>query len=161
MDHVPNPTRPYKYFRPRQAARGNVNLASSVNFATCLLTNASTGAFYLVLREWRLSSGAANTVRVASTKALTATATGVTVPMVPDMAAPDGVMGSVDAATQIVADYRIVIPAGADQWYQHDYPFGVIPPQWSLAFQAQTAAQALVLSAVWESVAEEELDSVF
>lgn len=157
MDNY-NPNRRYEWFRPREASRGSVALASSVNFATCLLTNASTGPKYLIVRNFRISSGAANTVRVGNSKAFAASATGVAVPMVPDTAPLDGVMGSLDAATQLVADYRVIIPAGNDQFWPNDWPVAILPPGWSLVFQVNVAAQALTLSCVWEAIDADQLD---
>lgn len=42
--------------------------------------------------------------------------------------------------------------------WQHDFPFGIIPPNWSLIFQQSSA---LGLSILYEAVFSDELDYAF
>lgn len=156
-----NPTRKYKWFRPRQAVRGSIPLVNSVNFATAGLYNDSNGAQYLAVR---LPVVAGNHPVLASyQKGLLAGATLVTnvTPLIPESAKLPGQLFSVDFAT-LFTNTDWDVNQNDNILYLWPFPFAVLPPNYSLVLQNQTASgQITAAMFVWEAIYPDELDYAF
>jgi hypothetical protein len=153
-----NPMRRYKAFRPRQSSRGTKAQATPTNRATISIYNNSTGAHVLAVRHWMLNGTANGVVSTAYAAGQVGSSQGLVTALLPSEAPQAGLIASIDTTTVYPADFNIALAAaGEAEWY-HEFPFGIIQPGWSLVFQAQTAAQAMTVAAVWESILIEELD---
>ena len=153
-----NPTRRYKHFRPRQASRGMKASGVPTNLATISLFNDSTGPYVLVLRDFTLYGTASDNVQVSYARGQIGSSQGLVSALLPSEAIQNGRIASIDTATVYPGDYAIPLSTlGAYEWY-HDFPFAVIQPNYSLVFQGTTAAHAVTVACVWESILVDELD---
>lgn len=160
MDEGLNPTRRYKWFRPRQAAFITGSISGAANNSDVILYNNSRGPQTLVLRDLRVISGAGSEVFLSMQHGTVGTLLSTAVPktMWPDQATPPGQIYTLDDATDLSSNFGLGCPnAGVPMW-QHDFPFGIIPPNWSLIFQQSSA---LGLSILYEAVFSDELDYAF
>lgn len=155
------PKRRYKEFRPRQGARGMKQTTVPVNLATVGIFNNTTGAQYLVVRDLTVNGTVSDLIAVSYANQAIGTSQGLVRQLVPSMATQVGLIASIDTATVYPGDYLIALSTtGVWEWV-HDFPLAVLEPGWSLVFQDQTAAHALEVSAVWETINSDELDWVW
>ena len=153
-----NPTRRYKHFRPREAARAQKTLTPT-NKATFSLYNDTTGRSVLVVRDFTVQGTANDLVGTSYQSGQIGTSQGLVQPLMPSGGKTAGLLASIDTVTTYASDYILALSSlGAFVW-QHDFPFAVIEPGWSLVFQAATAAHATTVAVVWESIQIDELDS--
>lgn len=153
-----NPRREYRLFRPRQAVRGRSTTGTPVNLATVGLFNNSTGRSVLVVRDITVSGPASDTVSASYQRGQIGSTAGLQASIVANEAAQPGTINSVDTATVYPGDYVLALTAQGAFWWQHDYPFAVIEPGYSLVFQDGTAAHAIAVSLIWEAIEIDQLD---
>lgn len=153
-----NPTRRYKHFRPREAARGLKATTVPTNRATISIFNNSTGPRILVLRDFTLNGTAADTVNTSYQPGQIGSSQGLVASMLPSQPSPGGLIASIDTATVYPGDYQLALSSLGIFVWQHDIPFGVVEPGFSLVFQVNVAAHALAVAAIWEAVSIDELD---
>lgn len=151
----------YGGFWSRQAYRGFVTLGSSVNFATCMLFNNSTGDRYIVVRDWRIRANGGTQVGFAYRKGLLGSAGGTITALVPEDPVVAGQMSATDQAGAITNDYMTVMVGNDDKFWQHDFPFAVLKPGDGLVAQVQVAATFLSLGLIWEAPLADQLESYF
>jgi|SRR6266481_1263959 len=152
-----NPTRRYKWFRPRQAARGAIQLSGPANHATLSLFNDSKSTDVLVVRQFLVSGGSNGLVAVALMQTAQGSAGGAIVPVVSGERRLSGALYSLDTAVLITPDYYLDFGDDATIW-PIVLPFQVLEPNWSLVFQDLNNAQTMQLSILWEAIEADELD---
>lgn len=153
-----NPRRMYRLFRPRQGNRGRIFTGVPVNLATAGLYNNSRGRSVLVVRDISANGTAGDTIN-ASYQALQITANaGSQASIVANEALQPGLMAWVDTATVYPGDYALSLTAQGVFWWQHDFPFAVIEPGYSLVFQDSAATHAIGISLIWEAIEIDQLD---
>ena len=152
-----NPTRRYKWFRPRQAYRGAITLSGPVNNATLLLNNNSTGPLIIVVRDFLVVTTAAHLIAVAAFNGTLGSSGGTITPMISGEAQGPGVLYSVDDSTTRIADYYVAAQLNQPQW-RHDFPFQILQPGQSVLFQDTTGAETMRLAILWEAIYSDELD---
>jgi len=153
-------TRRYKWFRPRQAARGGVPLTTATNYATTALYNNSTGSTVLVVRDWQCSQGGDGnyTAQFGYYQGrLTGTNYPAT-PLFPGDAVPNGLVDYSDQPHILPAEYANCGWITLSAYWPHDFPFAILPPGWSLFLQAPAKTTILSFGIVWECVSIDELD---
>lgn len=153
-----NPRRLYRLFRPRQAMRGRSTTGTPTNRATVGLYNNTTGRSTLVVRDVTISGTASDTISIQYAQTQIATTAGQQAALVANEAITPGLMAWVDTATVYSGDYIAALTAQGAFWWQHDFPFGVVQPGYSLVFQDTTAAHALSVSLIWEAIEIDQLD---
>lgn len=151
-------TRRYKWFRPRQAARGQGFISGPTNYGTVALWNSSTAAQIMVVRALRVLTSSQDTPSVCYLQGSIGGTAGVVQPLVPGDAAPPGKITSLDDATQITPDWWFSLPSSGDDWWPHNFPFAILLPNWSLVVQANSKAENCRVSFLWESITEDQLD---
>ena len=152
-----NPTRRYKWFRPRQAMRGYDGFSAPTNYATIGLYNNSRSTHVLVLRD--IQTGGGHTTFASPQDALPTGATVVTTvnPVFGLQAALAGQVFHLDSATLYTnTDWDISNNFPPNRVL--NIPFAVINPGQCLLFQSQTRATFLTFQAIWEAITIEELD---
>lgn len=156
-----NPTRRYKWFRPRQAVRAHFLTVTPANWATLALFNNSTGSQLLVVRDYGIDpfSTAAGVIFFQQGKFGTLQAGDVT-PIVPSGGALPGQFYYDDEATAR-STAQIGAVSGTPQQWVHDFPFWIIEPNWSLVFQSNTIGQAVGVFVGYEAIFADELDYAF
>ncbi len=152
-----NPTRRYKWFRPRQAARGAVTGFFATNYATISLFNTSQGPHVLVVRDFRVISNSGGNFVVANVQGSLGSAAGTVANLFPADGAMPGQTYRFDNPNTLTADYGFQTSSGFMGW-PHDLPFGFIQPGWSLAFQSTSTGQTIGLAFLWEAIGIDELD---
>lgn len=155
-----NPTRRYKWFRPRQAAWGQISLASPTNKATLSLFNDNLGTQYLVVRTFQIQATAAHNISIQHQKGSFGTSGGNISSFVTNDAKKAGALYSLDTATALAPRWQTVANANTLPW-PIDIPFAVLLPGWSLSFQDQTSAETMILNIMWEAIEADELDFYF
>lgn len=153
-----NPRRMYRLFRPRQAMRGRSTTGTPVNHATVGLYNNSTGRSTLVVRDVTISGPASDTIAIQYAQGQIATTVGQQAMLVANEATEPGLMAWIDSATVYSGDYIAALTAQGAFWWQHDYPFAVVQPGYSLVFQDATVAHALTVALIWEAIEIDQLD---
>lgn len=159
-----NPTRRYKWFRPRQAARGSITLGNVTNYSTVALFNSSSGAHYLVIRDYEtIFADPGGLTSIGYVQGQLGTAGGVKTPLVPGEAVPPGILTSLDSATLLTLDWPLPWMGGAmnnsSAWWPHNFPFAVLPPGWSFVLQDNAVGSGLAqLNVMWEAILADELD---
>jgi len=159
MADFENPTRKYKYFRPRQAFRGTANLTPT-NLPSFALYHTGLNATVLIVRYWELTLAAAATVLTAIQRGVYGNKVMTGVGIVPETAAPAGNVNSLDTATAITGDASPAVVPPVYGWIQ-DYPFTVLQPGCSLIVQGQTVAQAARVTFFWEEILIDQLDFLY
>lgn len=155
-----NPARRYKWFRPRQAARGGIayNAGAASKFTTGALFNSSTGRALLVVRNWHVYQSGVNGSHFGY---YNGRLTGTNYPaqsFFPGDSAPAGLVdGSQQAAALALTEYQIGGNDVTNSW-PSTLPFAVLAPGWSLVCQAVNSNSAMLVSFLWEEVAIDELD---
>ena len=155
-----NPARRYKWFRPRQAARGGVpkTTPSAGTFFTVSLYNSSTGATVLVLRDWSISGAGANLTALGYNKGRL---TGTNYPaqsFFPGDSAPAGLVDYQAAAAALTGDYYTTLNSTAGGLWPHDFPFAIVPPGWAFFMCITIAAAFGQAGFLWEEISIDELD---
>lgn len=158
MDGEFNPRRRYKDFRPRQAVRAFKNTGVPTNLATVSIFNDSTGPFVLMVRDLEISGNANDLIALSFFHAQVGTSQGNTSPLASNEARQNGLIASIDTATVYPADFTAPLTGQGVYYWWHDFPVAAIWPGWALVIQDGTAAHALAVSALWESIAIDELD---
>jgi hypothetical protein len=153
-----NPTRRYKHFRPREAARALKAQGTPTNKATISLFNNSTGPRVLVVRDFTLNGTAADVIATSYQQQQIGTSQGFVASLLPSQPPPSGLLASIDTATAYAGDYQLALSSLGIFVWQHDFPYAVIEPNFSLVFQCTTTAHALTASLVWEAISIDELD---
>jgi hypothetical protein len=153
-----NPTRRYKWFRPRQAARGFADTNAGSNFPTYYLFNNSTAAQYLVVRA--ISGQFGNGLALAYVQGNPGVALGTITPLIPGTAALPGLLTFLDAAAAITPDgggpsYQTATQGTS---WNHEFPIAILPPNWSLAIADLGGSQPRAVSVFWEAIFADELD---
>jgi hypothetical protein len=156
-----NPTRRYKWFRPRQAIRGSIVSPTPTNWGTLWLFNDTTGSQYIVLRDVapRVDASSANFYFFRQGKAGTIQ-TGHLYPYVASTAKRAGIFYFSDEASQFTDDQVVTTLVGSMVWL-HQFPIIVLEPGSSFVIQANNAGQSVGVIAVWESIEADELDYAF
>jgi hypothetical protein len=160
-EEIFNPRRPYRFFHPRQAMRGRATTGTPTNRATVGLYNNSTGRSTLAVRDVTISGTASDTVAIQYVQTQVATTAGQQAALVANEAITPGLMAWIDTATAYSGDYIAALTAQGAFWWQHDYPFAVVQPGYSLIFQDTTVAHALTVSLIWEAIEIDQLDWFF
>lgn len=153
-----NPRREYRLFRPRQAMRGRSTTGTPTNRATVGLYNNSTGRSTLCVRDVTISGPASDTINIQYAQGQIASTAGQQSALVVNEAITPGLMAWVDSTTVFSGDYVAALTAQGAFWWQHDYPFAVVQPGYSLVFQDGTAAHAITVSLIWEAIEIDQLD---
>lgn len=153
-----NPRREYRLFRPRQGVRGRAITGTPVNLATVGLFNNNRGRSYLIVRDISISGTAGDTIGTSFQPGQIGSTAGLTAPMVCNEATEPGLVNSIDTATVYPGDYEFGLNAQGVFWWQHDFPYAVIIPNYSLVFQDGTAAHAMTISLIWEVIEADQLD---
>ena len=160
-----NPTRRYKWFRPRQAMRGYITVSPN-NDGTLSLFNNSSGTHLLVVRALSMGwIGGTNGLNVGTfyNQGALGTVGGVVQPLLPSGAALPGLLYSLDDTTNRVARWDYLNQPGLTEtlgWWQHDFPFAILEPGWALCAHF-VAGTKLTFSAMWEAIYPEELDWLY
>lgn len=157
-EEVFNPRRLYRLFRPRQAMRGRSTTGTPTNRGTVALYNNSTGRSTLAVRDVTISGTASDTISIQFIQGQIASTAGQQAALVANEAITPGLMAWVDTATVYSGDYIAALTAQGAFWWQHDFPFGVVQPGYSLVFQDTTAAHAISVSLIWEAIEIDQLD---
>lgn len=155
---VYNPRRRYRDFRPREAMRGRSITGVPTNRATVSLYNNSTGRAALVVRDLSMSGTANDTVAISYVGGQVGSTAGLQAALVANEAVFAGLVASIDTTTVYPGDYIAPLSAQGIFIWTHDFPLGVVQPGYSMTFQCSTAAHALTLALVWESVEIDQLD---
>lgn len=159
MDNeIYNPRRLYRLFRPRQASRGSAHTGVPVNLATIGLFNNSTGRSVLVVRDISASGTAGDTIYASYARGQVGTNAGLSSSMVANEAVQPGSVNWIDTATVYPGDYTLSLTAQGAFWWQHDYPFAVVEPGYTLVFQDSAAAHAIAVALIWEAIEIDQLD---
>lgn len=153
-----NPRRLYRNFRPRQGVRGRATTGVPTNLATVGLFNNNRGRSVLVVRDISIAGNANDTVGASFQAGQIGSTAGQQSPVVANEAIEPGLMNSIDTPTVYSGDYAFALTAQGVFWWQHDYPFAVVIPNWSLTFQDTTAAHAMTISLIWEAIEIDQLD---
>ena len=157
-EEIFNPRREYRLFRPRQGVRGRAITGTPVNLGTVGLFNNSTGRSVLVVRDITVSGPASDTVAASYQRGQIGTTAGLQASMVANEPLQPGTINSIDTATVYAGDYVLALTAQGVFWWQHDFPFAVIEPGYSLVFQDSTATHAIAVSLIWEAIEIDQLD---
>jgi hypothetical protein len=155
-----NPTRKYKWFRPRQAWYGRAQANGPTNYGTVSLFNDTLGSELIVLRHVAfLNMG---NVRIAMFHQPGAQGTFASngLPLVPGTAKRAGGIYTSDQATNQSTGLYFDCNTNQVEW-RHDFPIAIVPPQYSVSFQCQTAATTTTVTFMWEAILEDELDYLF
>jgi hypothetical protein len=157
-EEIFNPRRMYRLFRPRQSVRGRATTGTPTNLATIGLFNNSTGRSVLVVRDITVSGPASDTVAASYQRTQIGSTAGQSASIVSNEAAQPGIIAWVDTATVYSGDYVLALTAQGVFWWQHDYPFAVVEPGYTMVFQDATAAHAISVSLIWEAIEIDQLD---
>lgn len=153
-----NPKRTYANdLHPRQGARGAITITTPTNNGTLALFNNGAADDIIVVRDYVLITAVAHLVAVALVNGTLGTAGGSIVRTYAGGATAAGQLQSLDTATALTADYYVPVVYNWAQW-NHDFPFQVIAPGWSLQFQDTTAAETMRLAIFWEVVKLDQID---
>ena len=155
-----NPTRRYKWFRPRQAVTGSFSTPTPTNWATIWLYNDSTAGQVMVIRNVtinpNLNAGLQYFERKGKSGILQA---GGLHNYIQETAKLAGVFYYSDEATQFTDDILGASIASPVTW-NHEFPFRILQPGWSLVAQALSSGANCGLIATWESIEADELDFI-
>lgn len=153
-----NPTRRYKWFRPRQAAWGYCPVqATPTNWGTVALYNNSPGTEYLVLRLFYTVDSGNQSIMVSRRQSRVGTVLLNSVfPLLPDGAAAPGQLIVSDEAqitSGIIFDHSLqFVTTGAM------LPMLICPPGWAIVFQQLSQTVPANLGVLFEHIEPEELD---
>ncbi|SRR6266446_2939105 len=151
-----NPTRRYKWFRPRQAARGyGAPTQASPNTQSVSLYNNARVTHALVVRAIATASSAIAMVTESRQGVLGTLAMGAVAIFAGEAALPGQVFTN-SGEGQLSPDF--LVPNNGDQSWNHDFPFSILPPGWSLRVQPSGGSGDIQVSFLWEALTIDELD---
>jgi hypothetical protein len=157
-EEIFNPRRMYRLFRPRQSVRGRATTTVPTNLATVGLFNNNRGRSVIVVRDISISGTAGDTIGTSFQPGQVGATAGQQAPLVCNEATEPGLMNFIDTATVYSGDYAFGLNAQGVFWWQHDFPYAVIIPNYTLVFQDGTAAHAMTISIIWEVIEIDQLD---
>jgi hypothetical protein len=153
-----NPTRRYKWFRPRQAARGYADSGVTANFGTVSLFNDSLGSHYLVVRSFFAGHNSGdNAVLSVSQGVLGTVVAGATQSIVAGDAKLPGALYIATPAAALSAPL-ISSNSSQDPSLYAGFPLVVLLPGWSLVEQPANGAARMDGFFLWEAIFADELD---
>lgn len=154
-----NPTRRYKWFRPRQAAQTGGGITPT-NFGAVGLFNDSIGDRVLVVRSIRATSDGVNIE--AQTYNLHGHLSTIQAGQIPVMSSTPQIPGTLYmqdlASLPSNLGYQFSAVINGDSYWPHDFPFAVIEPGWSLVAVNEQQGKSTTVSFMWEAIYIEELD---
>ena len=154
-----NPTRRYKWFRPRQAMIGTAQ-AQAANNGVCELYNQSS-AYYLVVRDlwWFTTYG---TIYVGFNAGIYSDQTGTAHfgRILPGEPAGAGVLYA-GYNPQLLPNPLMVTHYNQGLWTYHDLPMFVVTPGQSLVVQAGAPATMEFDRIMWEFITPDEFDYMY
>lgn len=157
-----NPTRRYKWFRPRQAARGFA-IVQPTNYAAVGLFNNSTGPQYLVVRAMRIYDDTG--VLFAQDYNLRGHLTSISQTSIPIVSSTPQIPGQVYyddlAAFPDNTGYQFDGPKDTDVYWEQPFPLAVIEPNWSYVVVNATTGDVTQVAFIWEAVDPDELDFLY
>lgn len=141
--------RKYAEYMLRHAARGTGNI-TAVNHATFALFNNSTSGRFLVVDDWSWddTTSTANFMSTYSRTRLTGSA-GTAVTVFPESGAVPGLIDVSDQAVQLTADGQFKGPTNVDRYWPHEFPYAVVPPNWSFVLQDFNGAHSVQVNFWW------------
>ena len=155
-----NPTRRYKWFRPRQAARGSITPATNVNYPTAALYNDSSGPQLLMVRLVSCVSPNGGTMGLIAQQGTIGAAGGIISPFVSGEAKPPGALYALDGAALVVSDFVMATYTGS--WPENGaMPVAVLQPGWSLVAQSNSLTDKAQFGFMWEAISVDELDFIY
>jgi hypothetical protein len=158
MPEWENPERKYKWFRPRQAMRGQGNI-SPTNRATISLYNDTKGRNFLIVRDVRVQGLTTIRNQISYLNAQIGSTTGCAQqPLLPSAPALGGTVYAIDTSTVYPPDFLMTSLTGIDATWPHDFPFAVLEPGWSLVVQSATTGGFMYVDFLWESIEPDQLD---
>ncbi len=156
-----NPTRRYKWFRPRQAVRGAVSSADAGANTAVYLYNDSTATQLIVVRHWVLPGiTGATDFEIGYVKGKKGTPAGNVQPLIPTGARLAGII-TLDGATTLPQYDSFPFLGGNNNqfgYWNHEFPFAILEPDWSLAFVSTNGTAGPPFFALWEAIEGDELD---
>ncbi len=155
-----NPARRYKWFRPREAMRGQAtpSTAGAGDYNTKALYNDSTGPIVLVVRHWNCQVTAAGVVNFFYNQGRLTGTNYPAQPLYPGDALKNGLVDYSQPSSAGTPDFAIYLGAAGMEIWRHEYPFAILPPGWSLVIQAGSTAAVMGAAFLWECVRIDELD---
>ena len=152
------PTRQYKWFRPRQAARFAFTTPVPVHKATLYLFNDSQGPLWIVVREfYGLGTDfIAPGLGVVQGKAGTIQ-NNVIIPVVLGDSILAGQLYYADTATVITPNVINLVTNVSV--FLNFFPLVVLAPGWSLVVQDGTDAISMSVTLMWECIYPDQLDA--
>ena len=133
-------------------------LTAVTNLATFFIYNNTTGAQLLVVRDLTLNGAAGGTYVASYVLGPQGAGPGKVQQMVPSNPVQVGVITSQDATVAFPGDYVVALSTTGVWEWEHDFPFAVLEPNWTLVFQNPALGNPGSVSAVWETVYEDQLD---
>lgn len=155
-----NPTRRYKWFRPRQAMRGFISQTGNSNFGTCLLYNNSSASHLLVVRSIMPTPDLSSNYTVGVIQGLQGTAGGTVQSVMAGDANKPGMLSSLDAAAAYAQYVSILNPQFTFN-FDLSVPLFVLPPGWSAFVQDLGGGANIDCAFLWEAIYPDELDWLF
>jgi len=157
-----NPTRRYKWFRPRQAAIGSTIITGGASYRGSELYNGSS-TYYLVVRDALVWCGIGGIQAAFATGPQTdASGTAYQGPIVSDAAVIAGTLYAGSVAAGRLSPALFYYTQSLFEWTSHDFPLAVIGPNSSLVFQgAYGNSTAEIDHIMWEAIYPDELDYMF
>jgi hypothetical protein len=158
-----NPSRRYKWFRPRQAVRGHSDFTSGVNrYNIQGVQNNSNGSHVLVVRDWIIMAAAVGGGAGGWYASQTSPGTSGSLSIQNYMATAGQLPGTMVAGDSATSNYPNVwlnqINPGQFLSWPHDWPFGVVEPGWCLLWVSAGQNISAGVSMIWEAIPIEELD---
>lgn len=155
-----NPTRRYKWFRPRQAARIIGSETVFNNTGEVLLYNNSTGAQLIVVRDIAFIGVGGNEITCATIQGNLGTLqTAAATNFFPGDGVLPGQTYHLDDTSPPAAQFFLAPPSGFGPGWLHDFPVAIIPPNQSLVLQSASAGMTVCF--LYEAIFPDELDFAF
>lgn len=154
-----NPTRRYKWSRPRQTHRAYGQQTNNTNKGTISLYNDSTGPQILVVRLLSVVTSAGETGLSSRTGTL-GTLYGHGQPITIGDGRGPGAVYTIDSATTFASDFSYITSGNAGL-LEPMFPIAVLPPNAALVVQNTQSASNINVSFIYEAIAIEELDYIF
>lgn len=150
-----NPSRRYKWFRPRQAFRQTYAL-SPTNLGSIALYNAGS-TVYLVVRALGFNSGGSNTLYSFYQPGIYGTFAAAGQALVYGQPPGSGSLYYNDTSSTPTADFYFILNAGPGILFP-PFPFAVVPPNTSYVITNEEDSAFTGVSFYWEEIRVEELD---
>jgi len=152
-----NPTRRYKWFRPRQAACAAAANVTTADYGTFFLFNNSQGSHYLVVVDAFLPIGSAIGARIKKSQGFSGSIANPTYPFIAGEATLPGLLYYSDEATAFT-DYDQLAQTYNPAFNNMVVPRAVIPPGWSWVVGSPSHGVEVSISVLWEAIFPDELD---